>query len=301
MHARRFSDGFTLVELLVVIAIIGILIALLLPAVQAAREAARRSQCANNLKQMGLAVHGFHDALGMFPPSRIADHKVTWFVLIMPYVEQAQAYAQWDTLKCFYDQPVTAREHVIPAYICPSRARDSLILSKAQDGMHGSHGSQPYTGAVGDYAATTGLVSRSGDSGMQQEGALIHSRANAWWWVVLQNWSSLTGMSSIVDGTSNTFLAGEWSYFASMDCAIYNGDCNPGMYAGPPQLPQYASFSVYPIVRSRNQWGFGSDHPGVCQFLFCDGSARPLAVETSTDVLGRLLTRQGGEVVAGGQ
>ena len=88
--------AFTLVELLVVITIIGILIALLLPAVQAAREAARQAQCQNNLHQIGIAVHGFHDANGAFPPGAIAEHHVTWLVLIWPFLEQEQLLAQWD-------------------------------------------------------------------------------------------------------------------------------------------------------------------------------------------------------------
>src|SRR5216117_488916 len=92
--ARRPMGGwraFTLVELLVVIAIIGILIALLLPAVQAAREAGRRTQCLNNLKQQGLAIQGFHSARKMLPSSRACDHKETWLVMIMPYLEEKNA------------------------------------------------------------------------------------------------------------------------------------------------------------------------------------------------------------------
>src|SRR5687768_6007213 len=103
MHASRFTSrqrGFTLVELLVVIAIIGVLVALLLPAVQAAREAARRTQCSNNLKQIGLAMHNYHDTHKQFPPAYVADSNGTpmhsWRVLILPYIEANHIYDRYD-------------------------------------------------------------------------------------------------------------------------------------------------------------------------------------------------------------
>ena len=146
-------EGFTLIELLVVIAIIGILVALLLPAVQASREAARRTQCVNNLKQIGLAVHGFHETRNILPASRV-DHKATWLVLIWPFLEQRAAYDQWDMPACFYDQKEEIRNHVVPGYLCPSRPRDSTSAWCYPDGLH------PmilYSGAVADYHATIGL------------------------------------------------------------------------------------------------------------------------------------------------
>src|SRR5262245_16988645 len=113
----RACGAFTLVELLVVIAIIGVLVALLLPAVQAAREAARRTQCENNIKQLSVALQTYHDTYHKLPPARWNGAYNSWFALMMPFLEARNQYQMWDFNKSFRD-PVnkSAREAIVPGF-----------------------------------------------------------------------------------------------------------------------------------------------------------------------------------------
>lgn len=175
----RGRRGFTLVELLVVIAIIGILIALLLPAVQAAREAARRAQCTNNMKQIGLAVHNFHDANKAFPPTYLiygiaadasaqwwagGDRRATWAWLILPYMEQEPAYDMYDVkLRTFQPPNDAIRDQLadlrVSGFCCPTRKTvdDSALKPKTligNDVRHGLEGSG-FFGQTGCYSVVS--------------------------------------------------------------------------------------------------------------------------------------------------
>jgi prepilin-type N-terminal cleavage/methylation domain-containing protein/prepilin-type processing-associated H-X9-DG protein len=298
--------AFTLIELLVVIAIIAVLIGLLLPAVQKVREAAARSTCQNNLKQIGLAIHNYHDTNKALPPSRLGPQYASWFVLILPYVEQSALYAQWDTTKTYYQQTAAARATSVKLFYCPTRRAPPLLSTQFEVSSTGVPDGQEYPGALGDYACNGGqfngpIVDNPGCAGAMC--AAITQVTNG----QLASSRSQTSLASITDGTSNTLLAGEkhvpQSKFGQSgpswgDGAIYNGDFprNFCRIAGPPSF----SLGQGPDDLT-GPWHcrFGSYHPGVCQFVYADGHVAALDNQTDLTVLQRLAVINDGQTVPG--
>jgi len=155
------SRGFTLIELLVVIAIIGVLVALLLPAVQQAREAARRSQCRNNLKQLGLALHNYHDAHGSFPMLGGFNHTWGFLPMLLPFIDQTPLYNQWDSKQlaaCASQQPIHLAH--VPVLLCPSDPSDPVRSDRGIPSASCNDGSDvltfPVQARVTHYAGSNG-------------------------------------------------------------------------------------------------------------------------------------------------
>jgi type II secretory pathway pseudopilin PulG len=210
-----------LIELLVVIAIIAILIALLVPAVQKVREAAARTQCINHLKQIGLAIHGYHDTNRFLPPDRIVNDWATWAVLILPHLEQDAAFRRWN-LQRRYAEQVTGtndpRPFNVPVYYCPSRRGPTGFSNQytfaAGDGTTTLTASP---GGLGDYVSVAGTANNDGALRISMPSGVINgafvsgtgpfnkSGAGA----LVTNFSGKVRLVSISDGTSNTLLVGE--------------------------------------------------------------------------------------------
>jgi prepilin-type N-terminal cleavage/methylation domain-containing protein len=158
-RARR--PGFSLVELLVVIAIIALLMGLLLPAVQRTRESANRISCANNLHQIGLAMHTYHLNNERLPQARLGDQGATWAVLILPYMEEENFYQRWNLTRTYYQQSDVARLKSVPNYFCPSRRTRSTGPQASLSGDSPSNGAPNapnVPGALCDYAANLGTM-----------------------------------------------------------------------------------------------------------------------------------------------
>ena len=326
--SRIRRAGFTLIEILVVIAIIGVLIAILLPAVQQARAAARRTQCQNNLKQIGLALHQFHDANGAFPPARLVLDGVrtlspngttsgvdepSWLVHILPHLEQSMIYDDWDLYKPFGSQSVRLRQTVVQAFLCPERhggishiAPDSSVMITLPCGCAG--GVQNILGgAVTDYVAnhgdlTPGATGQLTDFywGGRGTGIIISSHPKMKGTDVVPGWEDKIAIRDIKDGTSNTVMVGEpFVPVGELTKSPYNGPAYFGRHfqnfarIGGPGVPL--------ALNSSDQRGlmysFGSDHDGIVQFALGDGSVRGISTSISSSVLGNLCNRSDGSKV----
>jgi prepilin-type N-terminal cleavage/methylation domain-containing protein/prepilin-type processing-associated H-X9-DG protein len=212
--ASKQKTGFTLVELLVVIAIIGILVALLLPAIQAAREAARRSQCINNIRQLGIGLQNYHDVIGKFPPSSTFDAKsstpvqfqlvryTNWVISVLPYIEQSALYNAFD-LSVPISDPVnrTARGTPLSAMQCPSDIGHETLFA----GIHASEGDN---WARGNYAANGALGGYTNNPSIGAAGPDAPFWLNSFTKGVMGANVALR-ISQITDGTSHTILLGE--------------------------------------------------------------------------------------------
>lgn len=322
--------GFTIIELLVVMAIIAVLVAISVPAVQQAREAARSTQCRNNLKQIGMATGQFEAAYGAYPPARFqprpnepnpqhqcGGEEPTWLVRIMPFLDAENLHDQWTLSDTFRSHTDDVRDAGLSMFVCPTRRSLTNAVGRRLFSVAGSTTTitlpcgcpitvttggtdEEVTGAVGDYAGNHGDLS-PGASGSPEDlwfggngtGVIISSRA-----VCRQgnpmDWLDRIRVEDVDDGTSNTFLAGELHVPTGR---LGEFPENPPMYDG----DYFGAASriggpTMPISTggqdtSASALAFGSWHDGVCHFVFCDGSVRAINSRISTRTLGYLCNR----------
>lgn len=292
-------SAFTLVELLVVIAIIGILVALLLPAVQQAREAGRRATCVNNLKQMGLAIHNYHDINKCLPTTR-RDYHHTWAIQLLPFIEQQAFYESWDFKKDYYSQAQKVRETTVKMYYCPTRrSPPGECISEAPTDYPDNTTGPQYSGACSDYAVNCGTIGTDYWWEKQNDGSSVTPVRGPF--IIMTNWSSNANpplvagrrFNDITDGLSNTLFLGEKHVQVGKitvqlegthkgDGCIYNGDKGHGFrFAGP-------NFLLVRNIKDLAATRFGSYHPGVVQFVLGDASVKALRTNISGLNLGAL-------------
>lgn len=283
----RTRAAFTLVELLVVIAIIAVLVGLLLPAVQAAREAARRAHCANNLRQLGIGLHNYHEARGSFPSGVVSDRPNwanphwSWSSFLLPYLEQQPLYqAMGVTMREFGNgvslaAPSAETQLRLSVFVCPSDTGPDLNHRK------GFHATSNYRGISG----TQVLLTTSYDAMADQNGVFYLN--------------STVSTSAILDGSSNTLAIGECSL--SPQDQGHVATLWAGM-RGTLDGVTYISDAVW-FITSDPEWringsadqAFSSRHPGGAQFLFADASVHFLKETMDGPTLQRLVSRNDGQ------
>jgi prepilin-type N-terminal cleavage/methylation domain-containing protein len=332
MRLRR-TGGFTLVELLVVIAIIGILVALLLPAIQAARESARRTQCVNNLKQIGIAIQSHHDTYKRIPNSRRTFDYITWAAELWPFIEEGNIAVLWDRTRRYYDQEEHVRTAQVSIYLCPTR-RGPPAVSISGDNDQGSDSAENVPGALSDYACNTGDTPQStfgaSDNDNTYErldgtkraptGPFRYSQRDDDGETVYQpgtiDLSAIplvhkVQFRHITDGLSHTAFVGEKhvpvpganDWFGQIDAkdnSIYNPDfwSSVGRKGGKLRpLAEPTDGSQGGAELATYNKNFGGWHTGICQFVFGDGSVQALKNEIDEYMLGHICNMADGQIV----
>lgn len=296
MSGRR--RGFTLVELLVVMAVIGVLVALILPAVQNARESARRVQCRTNLKQFGLALQNYHGDALRFPPGYVSTYDASgtdrgpgwgWGAMILPQLEQANLHGTIN-----FNRPIEAPENSaprtasLPTTLCPSDPVRPVWPAVTRDSVANPTATICQV-ASSSYVAVFGIS----EPGIDGEGVFYRN--------------SSVAIKDISDGTSTTFLVGErshWTCEATWVGSVTGARIFPP--SGSPALPfiQHASGMIlgHTVEGTPNSPGiecnnFSSRHAGGAHFVFADGHVQFISVNTDLSVFQALSTRAGGEVI----
>jgi prepilin-type N-terminal cleavage/methylation domain-containing protein len=295
----KARQAFTLIELLVVIAIIGVLIALLLPAVQKAREAANRVKCQNNLHQIGIALHLYHGDYGYFPSGYIwkpispdiSTHTEPgwgWAALLLPYIEQDNLHRQINFRSPVGDPSNEGiRTTILSLFVCPTDTKTGIFPVQTSTGLSANS-------ATNSYAACFGGLTDVGEAPGTGDGIFYRN--------------SRTRFADILDGTSNTWAVGERA--ARFAKTPWSGAVRDGLVDVDPQAPvgrfetQLAPVQVLAHAgghslnnRESDADDFWTPHTGTGFFLFADGSVRPISIQTDVAVINALATRRGGEVI----
>ncbi len=311
---RTAWRAFTLVELLVVIAIIGMLVGLLLPAVQQAREAARKMQCQNNQKQIGLALHNYQTGMKYFPAAWIAKEGKEicpfgepgwgWGAQILPFMDQ-QNLQQLCNLEVPVDDPInkTARETFLSIFSCPSDPPELKAFRLDESGVEHdhdhdheghSHSASMHTrdhshgqGSGTEYFATASYAASIGTTELHEAREGVQFKGNGAFYH-----NSQLGPAAFKDGLSNTIFVGERAFekehYTTWVGTPPGGECFPALIVG--------SFAEG-FNNSGEEHGFSSQHSGGANFLFGDGSVHFLSQGTSPEAIGAMATRNGQEVI----